>query len=590
MPSKYTAKAGDSLCSIAYQNGFADCKPLRADAANAYILNRKVDPCQVQPNDIVTIPEKTEKEVDGATDKRHDFVKRGRLAFVRFVHGSSNADPTVDPSLFRLNVSNYEANRGGNPDGTAAFPGTGVKNFNANGHNDVDTFKVEVFDIRGSGELDAEIEALKPVYNAAGSVTKHEPFPTPRKLAVKLGLQAGSKRFRSCYLRLVTDATDRAAITKQALLVSDLYDAGDKKVEILDQLVRASYTIPSCPEGTKCRSIVHAQIGTDRRRLRLNVHVLRRSVGGAPIVSTADAERRILVWLRRIYAQMSIAPKLVSAVREVDPPMNLVSISNDTGSRAQGNGRLKFRIRAAGETDQVIRHRPDPTDSPLKSAMALAAKINMPFKAVVTSNPARFDHSPGRKSADILITEASGKRVIIDLEHSTDSGQSVTVGRPNPMLFQEWNGNNWLVGSIEQRTILKNYGGGDNRFDLFVINRFVSPTLLGAAMMSGHQVDPARSAIPSVKWSAFVDLRSSAAGDGYPAVIAHEAMHAVGEVMHAQAAPKQLMHPFADAADAVTIAKRVRDGAVTYDGGNIAGDHNLVSRMRSQGSSLLESW
>src|SRR5690606_32799121 len=103
-------------------------------------------------------------------------------------------------------------------------------------------------------------------------------------------------------------------------------------------------------------------------------------------------------------------------------------------------------------------------------------------------------------------------------------------------------------------------------------------------------VDPARRGMNGVKWSGFVDVRSAAAGDGFPFVIAHEAMHSVGEVMHAQGATAQIMHPFAQAADAVDHSKRVRDGAVTYDGGRIAGDHNLVDRMRSEGGALMEGW
>ena len=189
-----------------------------------------------------------------------------------------------------------------------------------------------------------------------------------------------------------------------------------------------------------------------------------------------------------------------------------------------------------------------------------------------------------------MITEASGARVVIDSETSRDTRQKIAVGRPSTMLFQEWDDDNWLVGSIEQRAVLKNYDTGDDRYELFIIDSFVAPTLLGAAMMSGHQVDPQRRAVTKVKWSGFVDRTSSDASSTFPMVIAHEAMHSVGEVMHAQSAPAQIMHPTADLNNAVGIAKRVRDGAVTYDGGRIAGNHNLVRRMRTQGAPLLENW
>jgi hypothetical protein len=220
----------------------------------------------------------------------------------------------------------------------------------------------------------------------------------------------------------------------------------------------------------------------------------------------------------------------------------------------------------------------------------LAAKVAAPYKSMAAENAARFTDPKTRRSADIVITEDSGARVRITQENSNDARQTIAVGRPVAVLFQEWNGTNWLVGSIEQRAVLRNYDTGDDRFELFVIRRFVSPTLLGAAMMSGHIVDPDRPARSKIKWSCFVDRRSSDSSDQFPIVIAHEAMHAVGEVMHTVNHPAQVMHPTADQNNAVGIAKRIRDGAATYDGGNIAGNHNLVRRMRTQGAALLERW
>ena len=591
MSTTITATDGDSLCSIAHQNGFGDCTPLRDDPANDFIVNRATDPAQVNPGDTVTIPDHEEGEEDGATEVEHEFELRGRLAFVRLVHGSTNRSVADDDSLTNLNISNYRSNRAGRPDGNRNFPGDSVRRFNANAHRDEDAFKVEALDIRGAGNLNAEIEALRPTYNAAGVVTGHQPFPTPRTLAVVLEQQGSTQRFRSSYLRLVTDDQDKTAIDTQSLLVSDLYDGGDKKVEILDQLVKATYEIPSCPNTPKCKSRVTVPVGTDRRRLRMNVHIMNNSVGSGPVVSPDDAERRILVWLRRIYAQMSIAPKLVDSIAEVDPPANLVSISNDTGLRARGDGDITFTIDATGGiTSQVITVTPNPRDTPITTANALAALVAAPFVATVTDNPARFDHNPRRRSADIVLTSTGGERVTVSAEDSDDARQTVEVGRPTAVNFQEWGDDNWLVGSIEMRSMLKNYDTGDDRFDLFIVDSFIDPNLLGAAMMSGHLVDPRRSAISQVKWSAFVELRSSAAGDGFPTVIAHEGMHVVGEVMHAQNARRQLMHPTAPPNHNVDVAKRVRDGAVRYDGGRIRGFHNLVERMRTQGAPLLEGW
>lgn len=602
MPRKVTAKVGDSLCNIAFLNGFGDCKPLREDPANAYIVNRVDDPGQVLAGDIVTVPDFIEHSESKGTEQKHKFVKRDNFAILRFVHGSATSTLKNDRTLTFLNVSNYITDKAGNPDGAAAFPNSGVKNFNANADKDQDVFKVEVLDIDATGDIDVELEVLKPVYDVAGKVTKHERFPAAiradRLLTTKASKQGATKRFRTCYLRLVSDAADKAAANDQTLLASDMYDAADaaaKQVEILDQKVKASYTIAKCPMNPKCKSTVTLPIGEDRRRLRMAVHILRRTAGGAPVVSIADAEKRILTWLRRNYAQISIAPKLVIPIREVDPPRNVVSISNDTGLRARGpivgfGGQISFTIRATGIPPQIVSVTTKRGDTPIKTARALAAKVVAPFKAVAAENAPRFDHAKSRKSADIVITEEGGARVRIVAEISLDARQSITVGRPTPTLFQEWGDDNWLVGSIEQRSVLRNYDTGDDRYELFIIQRFVSPTLLGAAMMSGHIVDPDRPAVSKIKWSGFVDRRSADSSDQFPIVIAHEAMHSVGEVMHTVSAPAQVMHPTADQNNAVGIAKRVRDGAVEYDGGRIAGHHNLVRRMRTQGAALLERW
>ncbi len=602
MPRQVKAKVGDCLCNIAFQNGFGDCKPLREEPANAYIVNRTDDPGQLLPGDVVTVPDFIEHHESKATEKKHKFVKRDNMAILRFVHGSNTTTIKNDRTLTFLNVSNYITNQAGNPDGVSAFPNSGIRNFNADADKDQDVFKIEVFDIDATADLTVELEVLKPVYDAAGKVTKHERFPAAirasRLLTATASKQGSTKRFRTCYLRLVTDAADKAAANDQTLLASDMYDAADaaaKQVEILDQKVKASYTLPKCPMNPKCKSTVILPIGEDRRRLRMAVHILRTSAGGAPVVSIADMEKRILTWLRRNYAQISIAPKLVIPIREVDPPRNMVSISNDSGLKARGpiagnDGVISFKINATGKPSQTVSVTTSRNDTPLKTARALAAKVTAPYKAVAAENAARFNDPKTRRSADIVITEETGVRVRITQENSNDARQTIAVGRPVTTLFQEWDGNNWLVGTIEQRSVLRNYDTGDDRFELFVIQRFVSPTLLGAAMMSGHIVDPDRPARSKIKWSCFVDRRSSDSSDQFPIVIPHEAMHSVGEVMHTVNHPAQVMHPTADQNNAVGIAKRIRDGAATYDGGNIAGNHNLVRRMRTQGAALLERW
>jgi len=171
------ARVGDSLCNIAYLNGFGDCKPLREEPANAYILNRTEDPGQLHPGDVVTIPEFQIRDESGGTEATHKYVRRGTLAMLRFVHGSASATVAGDATLSFLNVSNFVTNKAGTPDGNVAFPGSGVRSFNSDADKDPDVFKVEVLDIKATGDLDVELEMLKPKYDAAGKLNGHERFP-----------------------------------------------------------------------------------------------------------------------------------------------------------------------------------------------------------------------------------------------------------------------------------------------------------------------------------------------------------------------------------------------------------------------------
>lgn len=604
MATTFVAQAGDSLCSIAYMHGMADCAPLRSEPANAAIVNRATDPAQVLPGDVVTIPDFTEKQESGGTEQTHNFVVRGRLASIRFVHGSPNLPYQDDPTLAELNVSNYVTNRAGNPDGGSVFPNDSVRRFNAAAHQDVDTFKVEVLDIRAAGNLQVDLEVLRPTYNAAGIVTGHTSFPAAIGAARKLNgavaaKQGGTQRFRTCYLRLVTDEDDVAAAPSQVLLASDMHDAGDTQVEILDQIVKASYTIPSCPQNPKCKAITTIPIGTDRQRIRLAVHVLRLTPGGALIVPLAAAERRVKTWFRRAFAQAAVGPKLMQATRAVDPPENMISISNDdtaaghAGLTAAGDGQLSFRINAAGQPSQIITVNPAVGDTPLTTANALVAQIAAPYSATApVANAPRFNDPVGQASVDFLITEAGGARVTIDNVVSNDTRQTLSVGRANPANFLSWGGNNFLVGSIEQRVVLRNFDTGDDRIDLFVVQN-VTAGNRAEAMMSGHRVDPNRPAVSQIKNAAFLTQATMDATNGNPFVLPHEVGHVVGEVIHAPAAAPpnnaQIMEANGtEVANSVNASKRIRDGSVNY--GAPAGNANIVSRLRVEGAPLLESW
>lgn len=599
MARKIKAGPGESLCNIAFKHGFGDCTQLRAEPANAFIINRTDDPGQLRPGDIVTVPDIKLKNVSAGTEKKHKFVKHGDLAMLRFVHGSSSAKLQNDLTLQFLNVSNYVTNLAGVPDGKTGTNFPAGPGFNADADKDVDAFKVEVFDLNeAAGTVKVDLEALRPIYNAAGVVTGHKPFPgaivAKRQLHPDATKQGTTHRYRTPYLRLVVDDKDKAAAPNQTLLASDMHDDGDSKVEILDQVIKGSYTIKSCKQNPKCKSTVILPIGHDRRRIRLAIQVLRQTPGGPLIVPLAGAERRVWTWFRRVYAQASIGPKLALATRAVDPPENLVSIGNDSGLTAAGDGTLGFTIKAAGKATQVIGPITAPAgQKPIKTAHALAKLIKSPYKAVVTQNPARFVDPVGARSADIVITEESGARVTIDLPLHNDSRQTLVVGRVTPLNLESWavpaGNNNWNAGSLQQRTVLKNHDSGDDRVDVFIV-KSLSGGNGGEAMMSNHRIDPDRRSISQVKWSVFIIASMADGTNQDPFALPHEVGHVTAEVVHTDDVENfQLMNQgYLGSPNDVGLRKRIRDGAAKYTAP--AGDFNIVERLRFEGSSLMERW
>lgn len=587
-------QAGDTWCGIAVDAGFRNCRRLRA--ANAGMANR-----QLQPGDVVTIPNRNLAQLARAALRRHTFRRLGiPLASIRFVHGSPALPLPDDPTLAVLNISNYITNMAGAADGAVAFPNDTVRQFNAAAHQDEDTFKIEAKDLRtGGNDLQVNLEALRPTYDALGAVTGVIRFVAPelarRSLNVTVTKQGNTRLFRSCYLRLVVDDADKAAALTQTLLVTDMTDEGDPQVEILDQRVRATYILSSCHANPPCEVTAELPIGTDRRRLRVAVHVLRPAVGGAPVVTLANADRRVNTWFRRVYAQAGMAPRLVQPARAVHPVENLVSISNDSGLNAAGDGQLGFSVRVGATWHQVGPIAPAVRQSPLATATALAALVAAPYSASVSQNPARFPDPVGQGSADIVIAHDTGALVRIGHLVSGDSRQTVTVGRANPANLLAWDGNNWLVGSIEQRALLKNYDTGHDRVDIFVVTQITSGDR-GQTMMSGHKVDINRRAIDPVKWSVFVNAPSMDGTDNDFVNLAHEIGHATLELIHAVGAGSgtQLMKGLGTTFNnAVGASKRIRDGITSFDW-PADPPPNLhfqqISRLRAEAAPLLENW
>ncbi|HEV8541672.1 MAG TPA: hypothetical protein VGR78_04720 [Verrucomicrobiae bacterium] len=656
MPETVTAAAEDTLCTIAARFGFLNCDALRADPANAPFLNRPL-----QAGDIVTIPDIVLNVLDKANEKLHEFVRKGIPApSIRFVHGSPDKPYKDDASLTFLNVSNYVSDKAGN-DGRSALP-TGF-NFNAFGHADPDTFKVEVVEPNGGADLEIELEALKPVLAADGSITGHESFADAqanlRKMKVKCQKVTSPtyKGYRSRYLRLVVDEEDLKAIsgdplrtdgTAQGLFTSDMADGnnGDAdKIEILDQLVRATYVLKDCKaaDPNKCKVQASVPLAPDKQKIKLCFHVFRTTAGvaGGRVGGITDKglHRRTAKWYRRTYAQAGFGPVLVApAIEELDPPPpDMLCIGQPNGGNATGltaggaGSSLTFDLElhpiGAGPIPPAVN-----VNINLQAAVAAnggpmtTAQV---AAAVVAALPAGFAgqvfavqpaYSSVSPPSDIIISHSSGQRVFIRNEACTDAGVGVTVARIN-------------FSSLDDSTLLPPFSPSirrvchagtvsDNQMDCFVIDQWNNNGLRGLALIPDNDIPDivlpdgthiSRAAQAPVRFANIMAMKCAASTGGtiatldetdtLPYTYPHESGHVMMDAIHAiEANPRtELMRAGTAEQNTLLGSKRICDdpvqikyqlrGAVTVPGGAVTETRlSAVQRLLARGAQVFQPW
>lgn len=576
------------LCGLAIQNGFLNCDPLRAEGANSDLLNRPL-----RSGDLVTIPDVRLRQHSGAADARHKFkLKRQPEPKLRFVHGSQNRLAPDDASLTKLAISNYRTDRAG-ATGAAAF--TNAFGFNKDAHDDPDTFKLEVVSPDGGNPIQVRLQALKPVYAADGTVERHEEFTGAEAagrnvdIDCQLSGAATHKLYRSRYLRLVTDNLDQAAAATQTLLASDTADGSDgpvDKVEILDQRVRASYELPGCQAAApnKCRVSAELPIGENRKRIRMTVSIFRTAVGGGNIggITRRNVRRRTYKWFRRAYAQISLSPKLVSAIRTFDPPSaDMVAVSDPIGTSASGvsaagnPSTLSFDIDAppvvgaglpAAATRVTVNLAAGRT--PTQVCNAIVAALPAGFAGTVHTNATPTNRAT--PSADVIIARTgagAGVRVVIRNETTTDTALTVGVARVNIAIVNtDAPGGfaNLLVSTPEARRILR-FRGRDDRIDFFVVGAIIGAR--GVAYIPATDLAAQYRPPAFCRWSVLMASNVMNGANNDPFSFPHEAGHILNDAFHADPIDpnvgNQLMTGTGtDAANAVAASKRISGAPV----------------------------
>lgn len=640
MPKQVTAQAGDTLCGLAVAAGFIDCDPLRAEAANAAFLNR-----DLVAGDVVTIPDIELREETKSSGATHTFVAQNAPPFsIRFTHGSPDKHYRDDDTLTFLNLSNYRTDKAG-ADGLAALPTASV--FDARGHADPDTFKVEVVDPAAGGTVNVKLEAMKPILAADGTVTGHEPFdgsaPGNRTLNATCKKVSSGVCFRSPYLRLVADDVDQGAVAAQTLLVTDVADGNagtNDKIEILDQEVRASYLRTTCPAG-KCTARVQVPLAPDRMRIRVAFHVFRANAGDATgIAGVTDqlVRRRLFKWFRRVYAQAGLAPKLVANTEFLDPPRaNMLVISQDHGRAASGvnaaggASSIKFNLASplgSPAFPEVPAGGPDPSvtvaipagTTPAQAGALVAGALPANFAAQVFP-VARAFNAPNPAS-DILITRTDGLVCIIRAEVCDDTRMTVSVPRVSiANVFMDGPADTLVSQSDEMRRVVRASPGTGDRLEFYVVGNLVDAagTVIarGVALVPGFELTADFQSVAPIRWSALIGLDAGgvsvlSANDNSPYSFPHESGHVLNDAFHTDAkhdrtARFEMMRAGTSGVNELPGSKRICDAPklVRYDRFDIgpgvqaatpgkffalSPKTNATQRMREKGAPVMEAW
>jgi hypothetical protein len=610
------ARQGDTLCIIAIRNGgFLNCDALRDHEKNKDHLV-----ATLKKGTYITVPPLRAKGEKQPADKKHKIKKKNApLPYIRFVHGTPNLPWRNDPSLAWLNVTNYPADKGGryptgpggpnNYAGLPAFPsGFGFDN---DGHHDEDTFKIEVVDPHeGANKIKVKVIALKPVYKN-GKVDSYttfaagDPDAAKRELEVECErVKAGSKVFRSRYMRLVTDVNDFDSIktNKQALLVSPMADGNDganDEVEVLDQRIRAEYELSFCKatKGPKCKIVKHQPVGrrNRQRRVKTAVHILRTGRGSPGVITIQQARKSLLNFVRELYAQAELSVKLVKPkVQLINPPKNMITISNEQARRAQGGKTISVRVRVDAN-DNTVSITTVAGHTPRQTAQRLAKEIRKVcnVKAKVSRNPPIVGRALG--SADILVGDPDSQNVRLNVVTANDARQAVDIARIVGTQIDEYEGYDSHVGTLDERVLVKNYDSGRNRIDTFIVGTLDQHSF-GEAFTPNKRSAKNQRPISNMVNTVLIKAQTQQSRTHAHTTIPHEWAHVLMDAGHIPNPTTELITagaPVGNNEQVVNGPKRIGDPPggnafrVSWDDGPKG---NPVRRLRSKNPSCLTKW
>ncbi len=293
-----------------------------------------------------------------------------------------------------------------------------------------------------------------------------------------------SHRFRSGFVRLVADNTDKSAPEIGGQLL---------KVRLRDR-VGIRFGDARAPLTQHAFVGKAGRTGGDRSVLRgkLRVTVLRLEPNGATVLGEDEKQAELLsreqvVIANEIWAQcfVDFGRPEDTEVRIVDPPpRSLLSIADIDGLPAAGDGQIRIHVaeRSVGPIPTLRGNTPEQTARDIGHALTKAG-----FFAQISPNPRTERGADG--STDVIVRDRNGGLVGLSVDSrgplTTDSRQRIEIGHVDLSDgIQEFDNDVSAAGTLEERTLLKLLSDDDpTSIDVVLINHFASPERQGEAFI-----------------------------------------------------------------------------------------------------------
>ncbi len=339
---------------------------------------------------------------------------------------------------------------------------------------DPENVRIEVEDASAQARVLYVNLVARDVHGLVTDVLRHLP----------LSRVGNSHRFRSGFVRLVADNTDKSApeIGGQLLKVRLRDRVGIRLGDARAPLTQDAFVGKS------------GNAGGDRSVLRgkLRVTVLRMAPDGATVLGedveqAEQLSREQVVIANEIWAQCFIdfgRPEETEVRIVAPPPPALLSIADIDGLPAAGDGKIRVRAgeRSIGPVPTIRGNTPEQTAQSLARAFRSAG-----FSAEVSLNPRTERGAYG--SADLIVRDRRGALVALSVDSqgplTTDSRQRMEVGHVDLRDgIQEFDNDVSAAGTLEERTLMKLLSDDDpTSIDVILINHFVNPDRQGEAFI-----------------------------------------------------------------------------------------------------------